>query len=731
MSPSGLDCSGRSDASSPLRELLSSTTAPAVYLPAGCRLLLASPGPGGTAVVLPSQAQIVCEDGSAGFRLSRVACTGGDAAGAACTEDADCPGGGSCRSDLPGRPAFAHRVCREDSSISCLRDTDCASGDCRVPEAPFTVFGTEPGARSISISGCSIDVNQRSHDIDTDRLFGTCLGGAADGRPCSQLCSKPPPRIQIACEADEDCERVAAGKCVHAELCSQHPEAPGRCLLGGPTGYPAGPGSINVIDLGATIDGSVADVRIYDHVFGDFAVALGSAGRLLDSGIGLARVAGPTGIFVGSGYYGRPLWERKEQFVAVGVVSGQGATISGTSIRGGDVAVRIAGPTTLSQNHIECSDRGGWSTTYCAEDEDSHPADRPPCRTDTDCATTCRTEPPDCIGILVDSSQNRILDNQVEATFIGLASTVRGFNTLVSDNRFYAGSGPKLSIQGAGWQITGNYFAWGTRAENGAVLQIGAIPGEGSSGSSDHILLANNIVHGGSEDEHRGLSLIALVDAGTTGSHRRTLLANNLLVLGPQQTGIDLSDQDTGRLEGTALVGNSIEGGEIGIRFPQASGRARGLVVTANAFDGTARPLEDWDWSMGTAMGNAPLSHLEDAVSTVYLKTGKDREILAGQAVVIAADETGSGVVVPAPKGAKHIAGIALGGAGADSVVQIATSGTTQCMVATGAIGAVQAGGALAVDAGGRFLPTQSEIIALATALESVVDEGRIRCLLH
>lgn len=600
-----------------------------------------------------------------------------------------------------------------------------------MPDAPFTVIGAEPGAQSISISGCSIDVNQRSYDAGTERLFGTCLGGAADGRACSQICSKPPPGIEVACESDEDCERVSAGKCLHTEHCSLHPGGPGSCLFGGPPGHPAGPGSINAIDLGGTIDASVEDVWIYDHVFGEFAVALGSRGRLLRSGIGQARGDGPTGIFVGTGYYGRPLWERKEQFVEVGVLAGEASTISDTRIRGGEVAVRLTGGNTLSRSRIECADRGGWSTKYCATDAASHRADRRTCDQDDDCATRCRTEPPDCIGILVDGPQNRVLANQVEATFTGLASTDEGYNTLVSDNRFYAGAGPKLSIQGAGWQITGNYFAWGTRAENGAVLQIGAIPGEGSSGGSDHILLSNNIVHGGSKDEHRGLSLIALVDAGTTGSHRRTLLANNLLVLGPQQTGIDLSDQDTGGLEGTTVVGNSIQGGEIGIHFPSDSGRARGLVVTANAFDGTARPLEDWDWSMGTATGNAPLSNLEDAVSTVYLKADKERKIIAGQAVVVAANETGDGVVVPAPRGATHIAGIALEEASADSVVQIATSGTTRCRVGAGAVGGVRAGDALAVDGEGHFLPTRSGAAALATALESVADGGRVRCLLH
>ena len=83
-----------------------------------------------------------------------------------------------------------------------------------MPDAPFTVIGAEPGAQSISISGCSIDVNQRSYDAGTERLFGTCLGGAADGRACSQICSKPPPGIEVACESDEDCERVSAGKCL-------------------------------------------------------------------------------------------------------------------------------------------------------------------------------------------------------------------------------------------------------------------------------------------------------------------------------------------------------------------------------------------------------------------------------------------------------------------------------------------------------------------------------------
>ncbi len=501
-------------------------------------------------------------------------------------------------------------------------------------------------------------------------------------------------------------------------------------LFGGPSHPPSGPGAINVIDFSGVTDASVEDVWIYDHVFGQSSVSLGPGSHLAHSRIGLARVDGPQGIWLGKGYYGRPNYERKEQLVDTSLWIRPGGSINAARIFGGDVAVRLGADSILSESRVQCGDQGMSTRSYCAEEEARPHIDRRPCKTDEDCPTNCLTEKPDCIGVLVDGAQTRVSDNQITATFIGIGSTARGFNSIISGNRIFSGEGPKISVQGAGWQITGNYLAWGSLPENGPVLQIGATPREGASGASAHVLISDNVIHGGSGEKYHGLWMIGLTGGKPRGLHGKTLVADNILVMSQGQNGIDLSGRTPGRVARGIIAGNSIQGGEIGIRFPPEEERARGLTVAANTFAGTARPLDGWTWSMGTALANGPLTSQDDSVSIVYLDPERPREIVPGMALSIVEDPEGNGVLAPAEAGATRIVGVALEKSGRDSAMKVATSGTTHCALATEGVAPVRAGNPLAVGEGGRFVSAASEAASVATALGPPQPDGRTRCLL-
>src|SRR5262245_25905976 len=76
---SGVDCTGSSDSTSGINRALTAAVAANTLLiiPSGCRLGLASPGPGNAALSIPSGARIFCEDSTAGFFAVRKRCVGG------------------------------------------------------------------------------------------------------------------------------------------------------------------------------------------------------------------------------------------------------------------------------------------------------------------------------------------------------------------------------------------------------------------------------------------------------------------------------------------------------------------------------------------------------------------------------------------------------------------------------------------------------------------------------
>jgi hypothetical protein len=731
----GLRCDGRPDDADRVRHVLAEGPSATLWIPSGCRVVVPSPGAGRAAFVLRDGARVACEDATAGFALARRACFGGRVPGAHCRTSEDCAGG-ECREDLPGRGPFAPGVCATDASRPCTADGDCASGACTAPAAPYTLFAAAKGAQRVAIVGCSIDVRQTSRDEATGALYGTCDGGAAAGRACRQLCSGVGGGVEVACNSDADCAVFGFGSCGDAALCGAHPDGSGDCFeKARQPGSPAGPGPVRVIDFSAARDALVEDVWVWDHVYGDFSIALGRNGRLMESGVGLARSAGPSGAILGKGAVaGRPPWGRQDQHLGAAVVTGVQGTVAGSSLRGGAVAIRAGLAAIITGNNLTCADGGGLAYRTCGEDRSRPQEQRRTCEKDEECSAGCATDGPDCVGILVDGDQVAIVGNRIQGTFTGLASTPRGFNVTFSANRVTYGEGPKIAIAGSGWTVSDNYLAWGSRPENGPIVQLGRASAPAGASLSDHVRISGNLIFGDDGEAYRGLAHIGLAGGVAAGRHQRLVIADNTLLMKPSHVGVDLSRLAPATLGRSAVSGNAFFGGGVGIAFPADAALVTRVVVSGNSFVDTREPLRGFDWRMGDAIGNAPPP--SEAPQLVLLRNGAAAPLQVGDALTVVRSDRPeqAGSVEPAPVGSKRVVGLSLDAAAPGAPVRVAVGGTARCRVVVGWLGGgVVAGDALAVgsEAGALASASDDEAAAVAVALEPTATSGEIRCLIR
>jgi hypothetical protein len=242
------DCEARSDASAALARALAAARGGALDIPAGCRLLLASPGPGGAAITIPGSTHLACEPGAT-FVLARRACSGGRHPGAACTTGADCAGG-RCVADAGAR-AFA----------------EGAADDL------FTVFRADDGSTGVGLAGCAVQV----HGADD---YLRCVGGGHDGRPCEQRCDGAAPTADVICQTDGDCRDATHphGVCLAREDCA----AGGGTCTGEP-GSPVGAGRVTVVDFARASFAAIERNELFDHRRGGVSFAVGDDGRVVDN----------------------------------------------------------------------------------------------------------------------------------------------------------------------------------------------------------------------------------------------------------------------------------------------------------------------------------------------------------------------------------------------------------------------------------------------------------------
>lgn len=786
----GLACDASRDERARLATLLAAgglLAGRTLELPAGCRVLLGSPGAGRAALALASYTRIACANDGAGFVLARRSCRGGDLPGAACdpaNADRDCPGGGRCVSDVASGP-FAPE-----------------------PGATYTVIAAEDGALGVSVAGCSIWVNGVSGDSTalggSGRRYGYCSDGPRAGASCSQQCSPDSGVFAgFACTSDADCRRSAPGRCVALDQCGASCGAPPAGTAWGPSG----PGFIDPIDLHAATGARVDGVTIHDHRKGHAAIRVGSGGRQValrdgaqanTSTLGLSSVTRstsdastctltPVGILSSAVYAPRPFVER-------GIV-------------GGDF------DTTIADNHVAASGVGihAFSSTMVRGNVVAVPTSL---RDGARVAEAGGDGLPGGVGIVVAGNQTIVSDNQVSG-YVGLMlEPERGFNVTVANNRFVGGSGSKIVVPaGAGARIQGNYLAWGSsdnlectgagrpwpccdgpaagRCTGPGVLRLGFGDPGGRSGSVNHIDVTGNFLH---SDQRLATYVLldtvgrrctkgeqafaacasdrdcpdvvrctatgrphACCDGLRSGSctaacrptvHGSVLIADNDFHRGgAEQTALDLSRLagDATSLDGMTLTGNRLAGFARGIVLPADARSATALGIAANDFTGTASseactaaatPLP---CCTGPRTGTCAVyegwrwsmgEHIGDVGLTPFDEQATVVSLRASRGATFAA---GDAVAIAADGGldlarsSADVSGIALTDGGRESTaVRIAVAGVVSCTVDE----AVTAGSALAIaSVPGRLAPARDGS-SVARALTAPDRQQRALCLL-
>lgn len=232
----GTVCAGASDGTATLGTALTDAAAAngELFLPKGCVPLLASPGAGLANLTIPSGVTIRCEDQTAGFTLATKVCVGGNHAGAACTNTTpDCNAGGGV----------------------CTGTVYATTGG-----SVYTAIKAASSSTNVAVIGCTIWAN----GIDG---YYTCNLGTHAGEPCVQTCATD---ATLRCTVGGPGGQCPSnGACTLDTLCSAS-GAGGTCV--GAAGSPVGPGKVTPIDLSASTNARVENVRILDHRRGDVAI---------------------------------------------------------------------------------------------------------------------------------------------------------------------------------------------------------------------------------------------------------------------------------------------------------------------------------------------------------------------------------------------------------------------------------------------------------------------------
>jgi hypothetical protein len=729
-------CDGRADATAGVQRALAAAAGKTLLVPSGCKLLLATPGAGNAAVTIPNRTRIFCADHSAGFSLARRRCSSGRYARAACTTDADCNfcSDGGC----------AGATCGYDAGSSEFAPAAGATYTVLRSVANETLLNS---VTDIAIDGCSIFVNGADE-------YGRCVGGTNDGRPCLHVCNGE--RGQT-CDDDADCSAFGHGTCQNLADCKAA-ASPGECV--GEPGKPSGAGHITPIDFGSVNLPKgfvgVRDVWIYDHRQGDDAIIVGSANAEViavdnrkeifapyPNGLGVAPTIGPTyaalsGVRAsGALRLGRSnIRARLFGVQAAGASSDvSGNTISATDAESGiGVSIRGANGNVLN-NTVDAGLRGidasGSGTTVSGN--------------------VVTGTGPSTVGLYVGGAQVKMLANQVGAYTCVKGDPLTAINVTVAANRCFSGSGPKIVIQGAGWQVEGNYLAWGTSA--GPIISIGST--DTVAAGAGHPMILGNLIH----TDQPTVTMIGLADVGKrcNGGSRRgevctsstttqcpgatcgtccnrtrfgeVVIASNSFLFGG--TAIDLSTLTSGD---TTIAGLKISDNYIGeqvgsgFKFPPNTALLTGTMVSANEFRGSGAFLTNWSWRFGRQQGNAGLGPTDDDPQIIVLtQTGADA-VPPGDAVEI--DATADNAFRQARPGSTNAIGIVLDAPGLDRSGLIAIRGTTTCNTADVTIrrgdrlGMSATAGKLAVVSG-----TDATIARALSARDGGAGPAAVRCL--
>jgi hypothetical protein len=600
----------------------------------------------------------------------------------------------------------------------------------------FTLFTAAAGGVRVALENCRIWAN----GIDD---YGRCRGGTNDGHPCLHVCDG---NAAVSCASDEDCVKQSAGAtCSNLTDCKTAP-SPGTCDA--PAGVPAGAGSIDLVDFAPATDAVIEHVVVYDHRRGSlaFAVGAGTGARIRWSDNTLQSRRGWPGSFIAPPIP-QPAW------TVTTAASLGGGTVEANTLRAVTTGISATGASvTIARNDITVLDTAGPSHGVFSDGaanriEGNHIVASPTAS--------------GAVGVWIEGSQQQIVANFI-AAFTGIrgavttASNNGGSNVSVIANRLVGGRGPKIVAQGAGWQISSNYLAWGTSGRG--IIELGS--DDALAVYVDHLIVADNTLHSNlagsagirfmdvgkrcNRGERQGRTCTADGPDPSAGCPRATCPGccvhayhQGVLVSGNQflsmDVGVDAAPLVSGdtSVHGLTLVGNAF-GGFVGtaVQLPAAASHVEKTVIASNNFEAmTGAPIAGWSWSMGTLLDNAGLAPSDDALHIVRLTNATGGALVAGDAVEIAT--TADNAVTQAPRGSTKPIGIALTGAADGAVEKVALRGTTSCNTTDVAIAR---GDRLKVSTkAGKLAPGRSQDAVFAVALSgrSAGDGTRsVRCLL-
>jgi hypothetical protein len=594
-------CDGAVDDTDAVRTALHAAAGGTLRVPAGCLLLLRSPGPDGASLVIPSHTHVACESGAA-FVLARRRCGGGTYPGAACRADAECIGGGTCGvdGDLPGEYA-----------------PDAA--------ARYTVFLAEAASTEVAVTGCHV----RVHGADD---FLRCVGGRNDGRPCEQYCDAGP-LANVSCTDDAPCG--AGHHCVNRADCTG---AGGTCT--GPPGRPSGPGRIDVVDLAGATHATVERNVIADHRQGDVSITVGDDALVADNDT-LATVDTRPPTFP-------PAEVAASYTVGSALVAANGARIRGNTLRAAVSVVRAGAYALIAENTI-LGTGPATAGVYLTGQQDRVVGNQ------VSAFNCVRGEPLRVANVTVVG--NRCLWGK------GAKIVVTGAGWTVADNYLAWGTSAAPVVQlgspdalGAGTNhaiVSGNILHSDQAdavligvADVGKRCTGGAQSGRACAAAADCPDSACAVTQHGS-----GLITGNLFYRGAPGQ------VGIDLGMGPTPSGGTV-------ITGWGITGNHFVAQAVGIRLPATPGLVSATNVVGNSFADVGRAaVENWSWTAGTLADNGPLDATTDAVTVVRLRNGEAEAAVPGDAVEVdpSADDTfrrarsphALGIVLDAPAAGK------------------------------------------------------------------------------
>jgi hypothetical protein len=635
------DCTGATDATAAIATALATAKGGTLFVPSGCKLLLATPGAGNAAVTIPAMTAIVCADHTAGFFAARRRCSSGRYADAACSSDADC--------------SYCGAAC---TGATCVYDTG-SSEFAPTKGASYTMLrsvantATVNDVRDVSIEGCSIFVNGESP-------YPTCAGGTNDGKPCLHVCSND---AKQTCDEDADCG--GGNTCLHLSDCKAA-TSPGVCGdPGGEPGRQSGPGMITPIDLGsvgyALSRSRVVDVWIYDHRRGDasFTLPTGGSTDALDVDntreayapypIGAGRApnvvrthdvahamsAGKTTLHV-------------DRSVLRGVmdgivVSGTSSIIENSVVTGMTYGIRTRGDwTAIVHDTVTTSGTGGSAI------ELSGFATKAAYNTITVRAAANAVDAAGmgatllanyitaptagAICAYVRASHVNVESNQFAVCYYGVKmDPLTSDNLSVVGNRFVFGECTKVTCQQAGCLVVGNYIAWGTKSPC-PIISFGAT--DTVAQPVGHPLVASNIIH----TDQAGVTAIDFAAVGkrcTAGTrkyqrctrpttsdcpgatcgpcclaipHSDVVISNNAFLAAA--TAVDVSAMGADQtVVGLKVADNYVAAQVVdAFKFPTTAAQVTGATISGNSIEAsvvsTAKPIQNWHSTMGRLAGN-------------------------------------------------------------------------------------------------------------------------------